>query len=149
MENGIAAGSATLSPIDPNGGSVKEEWDSVDQSGELDWYKEEIVFNNDAYKLVATLTPVNNAQTKPFEPLAANKMAVANILNSGILYKVVVFNSNGKYITEKDYKVGQESTAGSITGLNGDGEYTFVVYSIGSTTSNSQITFANPSNPIL
>jgi len=37
MENGIAAGSATLSPIDPNGGSVKEEWDSVDQSGELDW----------------------------------------------------------------------------------------------------------------
>lgn len=111
--------------------------------------KEEIVFNNDAYKLVATLTPVNNAQTKPFEPLAANKMAVANILNSGILYKVVVFNSNGKYITEKDYKVGQESTAGSITGLNGDGEYTFVVYSIGSTTSNSQITFANPSNPIL
>ncbi|MDV3874518.1 hypothetical protein CMU01_00570 [Elizabethkingia anophelis] len=111
--------------------------------------KKEIVFNNDDYKLVATLTPVNNTQTKLHKALVGNKMAVANTLDSGILYKVVVFDSNGKYKTEKDYKVGQESTAGSITGLNGDGEYTFVVYSIGSKTSNSQITFANPANPIL
>ncbi|AJW65291.1 hypothetical protein VO54_03866 [Elizabethkingia miricola] len=37
MEQGIAAGSATVSPLDTVNGTVKEEWDTEDQSGTIEW----------------------------------------------------------------------------------------------------------------
>lgn len=48
---------------------------------------------------------------------------------------MVVYDNNGNYVTQKDYKAGQENTAGAMIGLNGGSTYTFIAYSTGSTTS--------------
>ncbi|MEN5212427.1 hypothetical protein ABE480_11000 [Elizabethkingia anophelis] len=37
MEQGIAAGSARVSPLDTANGTVKDEWDTEDQSGTIEW----------------------------------------------------------------------------------------------------------------
>ncbi|WP_407478691.1 hypothetical protein [Elizabethkingia anophelis] len=37
MEQGIAAGSATVRPTDPLNSRAKEEWNDEDQSGVIDW----------------------------------------------------------------------------------------------------------------
>ncbi|AQX01462.1 hypothetical protein [Elizabethkingia anophelis] len=99
---------------------------------------------NDDYRLVATLTPINESNktfqaTNKINPLAVTE---TNPLGNGIKYKVVVFDSNGNYVKEQDYSSGQADPA--ITNLNGGSTYTFIVYSIGSTTDLPPITFSNP-----
>ncbi len=37
MEQGIAAGSATVKPTDALNGPIQQEWDTEDQSGNIDW----------------------------------------------------------------------------------------------------------------
>ncbi|MCT3719397.1 hypothetical protein HZQ64_04940 [Elizabethkingia anophelis] len=112
--------------------------------------KQEITFkNNDDYKLVATLTPVASAHNTAQVSSKANLIAATEInpLPNGIRYKVVVFDNNGNYVTEQDYVSGQ---AGSdITGLDGGSTYTFIVYSIGSSTDLPIVTYVDPLNKTL
>lgn len=37
MEQGIAAGSASVRPTDPLNSPIREEWNEEDQSGGIDW----------------------------------------------------------------------------------------------------------------
>ncbi|HAT3994847.1 TPA: hypothetical protein ACG0AG_002790 [Elizabethkingia anophelis] len=109
---------------------------------------EEISFNNNNdYKLVATLTPVDNISQASSKTSARAAMTTPLPVNTR--YKVVVFNNSGNYVTEANYISGQEATATPITGLTGGQSYTFVAYSIGSTTTLPDITYTNPANKTL
>ena len=106
---------------------------------------EEISFNNNNdYKLVATLTPEASSN-----PRGKAGITGINPLPNGIRYNVAVFDSNGNYITEQTYFTGSESSFPAITGLNGGSTYTFVVYSIGTTTGLPAINFTDPNNKTL
>jgi len=107
---------------------------------------------NDDYKLVAVLSPDNS------QPLTASQASLkaatpplkdTNNLGYGIKYKVVVYDGNGRYITEKDYVSGDERNAAPITGLNGGYTYTFVVYSTGSKTIVPSVTYPDEANKTL
>ncbi|AJW65282.1 hypothetical protein VO54_03857 [Elizabethkingia miricola] len=37
MEQGIAAGSASVKPTDPLNGPIQHEWNTEGQSGNIDW----------------------------------------------------------------------------------------------------------------
>ncbi|MCT3719395.1 hypothetical protein HZQ64_04930 [Elizabethkingia anophelis] len=69
-------------------------------------------------------------------------------LAMGVIYKVVVFDANGNYVTERDYTRGQEDSAQALM-LDGGNSYTFIVYSFNSTTTLPSITFSNPNNKTL
>ncbi|WBS73145.1 FISUMP domain-containing protein [Elizabethkingia meningoseptica] len=140
MENGAATVAIKL-----QGSSFMDEITSGSQastkgiiSSNKEQRKEIILKGNDDYKLVATLTPINNIEpnsaqaSSKLNPIAATS---TNPLANGVKYKVIVYDSNGDYVAEKDYSAGQENTTGPITGLNGGSTYTFIAYSIGSTTS--------------
>ncbi|MDX8568109.1 hypothetical protein OZ668_08940 [Elizabethkingia sp. HX XZB] len=71
--------------------------------------------------------------------LTTNKLAAINPmaasptpLNPGVMYKVVVYDTNGAYVDQKDFTYGVNDTSGFQ--LNGDQNYTFVAYSINSKT---------------
>ncbi|WP_078778458.1 FISUMP domain-containing protein [Elizabethkingia ursingii] len=112
--------------------------------------KEEISFKgNDDYKLVATLTPVNttDAVAQASSKVSSVAATKTNPLDSGVKYKVVVYDSNGKYIKEQDYTSGQSGS--DITGLNGGETYTFIVYSVGSKTDLPAVTYSDSTNKTL
>ncbi|OPC66561.1 hypothetical protein DSC47_09360 [Elizabethkingia miricola] len=69
-------------------------------------------------------------------------------LAMGVIYKVVVFDANGNYVTERDYTRGQEDSAQALM-LDGGSSYTFIAYSIRSTTTLPAVTYANPNNKTL
>ncbi|HFK5586140.1 TPA: hypothetical protein ACGZ92_002349 [Elizabethkingia anophelis] len=107
--------------------------------------REEISFNNNNdYKLVATLSPETSSN-----PRGKAGITGTNPLPNGIRYNVAVFDSNGNYVTERTYFTGSESSMPAITGLNGGSTYTFVVYSIGTTTGLPAINFTDPNNKTL
>lgn len=85
-----------------------------------------IPLDNDL-SLVATLSPdLNNIKNK----ILASATPVAGTptnLNSGVMYKVVVYDDTGNYVTEKNYITGQVPESLSLD----DGKtYTFIAYSV-------------------
>ncbi|MCT4318471.1 FISUMP domain-containing protein [Elizabethkingia anophelis] len=114
--------------------------------------QQQILALNEDYKLVAVLSP-DNAQ--PFDTSQASQKAAtpplkeSNNLGYGIKYKVVVYDGNGRYITEKDYVSGEERNASPITGLNGGYTYTFVAYSVGSKSVLPSVTYPDQANKTL
>lgn len=106
-----------------------------------------IDFNDDFY-IKAELT-LDNANLNPKLSSVSNKAAQEiSSVNPNVRYKVIVFDPDGAYIDEKDYVRGQESAAESFM-LNGNRNYTFIVYSINSTTSNPSVTYVNNGNKTL
>lgn len=71
-------------------------------------------------------------------------------LAMGVIYKVVVFDANGNYVTERDYTRGQEDSAQALM-LDGGSSYTFIVYSINDSNASflPPVTFSNPNNKTL
>ncbi|AJW65292.1 Fibrobacter succinogenes major domain (Fib_succ_major) [Elizabethkingia miricola] len=69
-------------------------------------------------------------------------------LAMGVLYKVVVFDANGVYATERDYIRGQEDSAQALM-LDGGSSYTFIVYSVNTSVNLPPVTFSNPNNKTL
>lgn len=69
-------------------------------------------------------------------------------LPNNIKYKVVVYDTNGLYITERNYTRGQESNT-QILNLNKEENYTFVAYSINSTSDLPEVTFSDPDHKTL
>lgn len=121
---------------------------STDSAAETEQRQEIALKNNNDYKIVATLTPAKSVNTSQASS-KANLIAATetNPLPNGTRYKVVVFDNSGNYLTEQDYVSGQ---AGSdITGLDGGSAYTFIVYSIGSSTDLPIVTYVDPLNKTL
>ncbi|NAW50350.1 hypothetical protein GNY06_02740 [Elizabethkingia argentiflava] len=100
---------------------------------------------DDAYKLVATLTP-ETPKINSFENTAVAEKRVSS-LGQGIRYKVLVYDHAGNYVKEQNYVSGEASP--EITGLAEGGTYDFVVYSIGSTSQLPEVTYTDPSKKTL
>ncbi len=66
-------------------------------------------------------------------PKLATAQTVEKPLDKNVKYKVVVYDSQGAYVTEKTYNYGEEATAAGIV-LDAGKSYTFIAYSINSTT---------------
>ncbi|WP_333863329.1 hypothetical protein [Sphingobacterium sp.] len=66
-------------------------------------------------------------------PKLAATQTVEKPLDKNVKYKVVVYDSQGAYVTEKIYNYGEEATAAGIV-LDAGKSYTFIAYSINSTT---------------
>lgn len=121
---------------------------SIGSAAETEQRQEIALKNNDDYKIVATLTPAKSVNTSQASS-KANLIAATetNPLPNGTRYKVVVFDNSGNYLTEQDYVVGQ--AVADITGLDGGSTYTFIVYSIGSSTDLPIVTYVDPLNKTL
>ncbi|MDV3509028.1 hypothetical protein CMU89_18720 [Elizabethkingia anophelis] len=110
-----------------------------------------IPFNKD-FDLVAELSPVSTSSSVNNEKASLKGAPVAItetiLLGSKIKYKVVVYKSTGEYVTERDYIHGQESST-PILNLDGGSNYTFIAYSINSTTTLPSVTFSDLTNKTL
>lgn len=103
--------------------------------------------------ILATLTPVEltsdvNQSTATKSAASGKRMStkvsaaatkVQKELEIGVLYRVAVYDSVGAYVDDKVYTYGQEKSSGGFT-LDGGSKYTFVAYSINSTSSVPEIT---------
>ncbi|NAW50255.1 hypothetical protein GNY06_02250, partial [Elizabethkingia argentiflava] len=91
---------------------------------------------------IATLTPIYGSINKVNDnmPKAETKVEQSQ-LKPGVKYKVVAYDSNGKYVTEKIFTSGQKEEGFR---LDGGKEYTFVAYSINTTDNVPSI--SNPEN---
>ncbi|HAY3552181.1 hypothetical protein KRE47_09035 [Elizabethkingia meningoseptica] len=106
--------------------------------------RKEIVLNDD-YSLVANLEQdEDTGQLSGKMTTLAATDSDPGMLGARIRYKVVVYDSNGNYITEQDYVSGKEKDAPAITQLNGDSTYTFIVYSTGSVSELPPVQYTNP-----
>lgn len=111
--------------------------------------KSTVAFSEDFY-MVAELTeevPIIAQMGVKASLQKGNKGAQTSALKPNIKYKTVVYKSTGEYVTEKDYARGQETSSGPL--LLYSGSYTFVVYSINSTSVLPAVVFADPANKTL
>ncbi|MDV3926433.1 hypothetical protein CMT52_13210 [Elizabethkingia anophelis] len=111
--------------------------------------KFEIPFNKE-FSITAELSPVayENKQTQAsskINPIAATETTP---LGANIRYKVVVYKSTGEYVTERDYTRTQEANTAALN-LDGGSSYTFIAYSVNSTTNLPAVTFSNTANKTL
>lgn len=90
--------------------------------------KQKIVFD-DKHSFEVTFSPVSTVnKLAAINPMAATPTP----LNPGVMYKVVVYNSNDGFVDQKNFTYGVNDTSGFQ--LNGGQNYTFVAYSINSKT---------------
>ncbi|HFK5571635.1 TPA: hypothetical protein ACG0AO_003464 [Elizabethkingia meningoseptica] len=84
--------------------------------------------------ITASLTS-QNSPLKSKVQASINPMAVTvnTPLGNLIKYKVAVYDSNGAFVTDKEFSYTQNDSDGFM--LNGDQTYTFVAYSVNSTSS--------------
>ncbi|MCT3897928.1 hypothetical protein [Elizabethkingia anophelis] len=90
--------------------------------------------------VMATLTPQSNTSSLSSQALASVNPRAATPpteLGTGIRYKVAVYDNNGNYVTEKEFVYKNGETDGFL--LNGGQNYTFVAYSVNSTSSTPSI----------
>jgi len=103
---------------------------------------------DDTYSLVARLTPVGsgasiqqagaNAKVAAVSGPAA-AVAVREPLAQGVRYRLLIYDEAGNYVTEEDYTAGGPKPE---LRLDGGSSYTFVCYSIGSTSALPEVTNA-------
>ncbi len=92
--------------------------------------------------VTATLVPQVSSSVKSNAQASINPMAAVvqpgpTELVIGTKYKVAVYDSNGNFLQEKEFTYKKNETDGF--NLNGDQNYTFVAYSVNSTTSSPTI----------
>ncbi|UIR55971.1 fimbrillin family protein [Sphingobacterium sp. SRCM116780] len=79
----------------------------------------------------------NTSSENETKLLASTNKAASQIVNTvlvkGIQYKLLVYDSNGNFVVEKNYTYGNEAQTPGVP-LDAGKTYTFVVYSINSTT---------------
>ncbi|MDV3874514.1 hypothetical protein CMU01_00550 [Elizabethkingia anophelis] len=107
---------------------------------------------SDNYVLKAKLVPDNSSnQIKSKAQILSKLNPLASVetvtLKSGIKYKLIIYDANGKYVQEQECTSGQGGF--QIDKLNGGGTYTFVVYSTGSNTYLPSVSYIDPSKKTL
>lgn len=95
---------------------------------------------DDYYSIVATLTPELQSQSS-----TTRTTTVSQSLGAGVKYRVIAYDSNGNYVSYKDFAYGNESTVGRFSGLTAGNTYTFVAYSVNSTSTLPDISAGNTS----
>ncbi|MCT3806525.1 hypothetical protein HZQ57_15245 [Elizabethkingia anophelis] len=107
--------SASIIPIKPSNSIINSQ-------------KTTVLIDNDSY-ITATLVPeyssLKLSATASINPIAGTP--VRKQLKPNTKFKVVVFDNNGGYVTEKDFIYGQNNSGFQ---LDGDKTYTFIAYSL-------------------
>lgn len=102
---------------------------------------QEIPFS-DRYSLLATFTKESATQAASFQASSGKNSLMAATepksqqLADNIMYKIVVYDASGKYVTDRNFVRGKEDNT-SVTpalNLNGGQNYTFIAYSVNSAT---------------
>lgn len=117
--------------------------------------QQEIPFSQDI-TLQASLNPVVSSMAKAAQAsYDKNIVAAVENVQSGIKYRLVVYDANGNYVTQRLYTRGSEANA-PVLQLDGESTYSFVVYSFNTTadipevatntTLNSNISFTGLNN---
>ena len=100
-----------------------------------------VVPYDDNMVIYASLEPENKSITDRSGTTRATEITP---LDNGIKYSVVVYDNNGNFVSKTDYTYDSSSqTHGSIKNLNQGEAYTFIVYSVNSTSSLPSITNRN------
>ena len=151
-ENSSVKGGKAVVKINMNGPEYEQENPgriaSLDKNYKngLKIQKNEIQFGHDLI-LTAELVP----ETFSVQKQASSHGTISNVteeLQAGTLYKVVIYDASGIYVTERDYEYGQESDTAELS-LDGGSQYTFIVYSLGSTIDLPPVTYSDPENKTL
>ncbi|MCT4139117.1 hypothetical protein HZP64_17865, partial [Elizabethkingia anophelis] len=158
-ENSLVKGTAVVN-VNLQGESFEDGGDSSAQAvigkdnfGSLNAssiQRREVSLNKD-FDLIAELSPVKISASSGSQASIKNNLMAATettMLGNSVKYKVVVYKSSGEYVTERDYIHGQEAST-SVLNLDGDSNYTFIVYSVNSTTILPSVTFSDISNKTL
>ncbi|MFU1858361.1 FISUMP domain-containing protein [Sphingobacterium sp. NGMCC 1.201703] len=100
--------------------------------------------------MVTELVPASQRETVRKNASVDGKRAavVQEDLPANVKYKVAVYDAAENYVTERDYTRGQESSTEALI-LNGGENYTFIAYSVGSTSVLPAITFSDANNKTL
>ncbi|MFD1771931.1 hypothetical protein [Sphingobacterium suaedae] len=91
-----------------------------------------------------SLTDNALASARPFVLKASTNKSTTAItdrttLDDGVKYQVIVYNQQGNYVTEQTFTAGTKTTDATAMKLNAGETYTFVAYSINSTTTTPNI----------
>ena len=123
--------------------SVNKNFDNGLQSP-----KKEIQLNKDLVMVAELVPETSSIQAKAsLNGSSVNTTSVEELpLNTP--YKVAVFDASGNYVTERDYKYGQEASTPELS-LDGGSQYTFIAYSASQALSLPVITFSDPLNKTL
>ncbi|MCL1671067.1 fibrobacter succinogenes major paralogous domain-containing protein [Elizabethkingia ursingii] len=110
--------------------------------------RKEIQLNNDLVMVAELVPETSSIQGKA--SLSRNSVNATSTeeLPLNTAYKVAVFDAAGNYITERDYKYGQEASTPELS-LDGGSQYTFIAYSANNALTLPVITFSNPANKTL
>lgn len=110
----------------------------------------QVVAINKELSMVAELVPASQEVALRKNASVGGKRAavVQEDLPANVKYKVAVYDASENYVTERDYTRGQESSAEALV-LNGGESYTFIAYSVGSTSALPAITFSDTNNKTL
>ncbi|MDR2230157.1 MAG: hypothetical protein LBE39_11880 [Flavobacteriaceae bacterium] len=139
VSNDQAEKQASLSSSGTSGDLVQKQIVRLDD----DFYAEATL--EPAAKQQSSLTSLSQASLN-INPVATGPQEKNDNLDKDVKYKVVVYDSNGKYFTEQDCTSGSDP---EITGLNGDETYTFIAYTIGSNSSLPIVNYTDPNNKTL
>lgn len=82
---------------------------------------------NEKFVLEAELSKATNVTT------SALRAQSTEVLSQNVRYKLLVFDEQGKFVTDRSYKYGSEETTQQLE-LVGGKTYTFIAYSVNSTT---------------
>ena len=96
---------------------------------------------DDTYSITASLVPVKSSLSAT---ASLNPTAAVTELKTGIRYKILVYDSSGKLTDQKEFAYKQNETDGFL--LNGGQTYTFVAFSVNSTSAADTPTVTNPDN---
>ncbi|MFZ4861552.1 FISUMP domain-containing protein [Sphingobacterium sp. Mn56C] len=112
------------------------------------------LFSQAQYTTIAPLSKRFKVQINKDYALTGKLVSVDKVIDNrtnlpdNLMYNVVVFDKDGRWVTEKIYNYKKEAENGGIT-LVSKGEYTIVAYSTGSTSYVPSITFPNPNSKTL
>ncbi|OOG19781.1 hypothetical protein BWD42_07735 [Sphingobacterium sp. CZ-UAM] len=105
---------------------------------------------NDNLMIIAELSPNNERQQQRLQASSnsSKRAAVQQDLQGDVRYKLLVYANNGTYVTERDYIRNRENLTPELV-LDGGQSYTFVAYSVNSTTDLPAVNFGDPANKTL
>lgn len=125
--------------------------ESFDESGDQVIQKQSLDLNDDYYMDSELLLDNSNNVIKDkniVQKIGNKATLVDKPVPNGTRYKLVIFNSDGSYNKERDYIKGSEANTDTLLLIRGK-KYTFITYSVGSTTALPAITFSNNANKTL
>ncbi|WDF68363.1 hypothetical protein PQ465_18975 [Sphingobacterium oryzagri] len=136
LDSGVASLSVSLEGIELDAGSTLQLASATAQSVASSASQEVSVALNSGINLVATLSPITSAASIKDKLAASGKTMSttpttnANVLETGVQYRLVVYDASNNYVTDKVYTKGSDNN--DVFYLEVGKSYTFISFSINS-----------------